>query len=135
MLVKPCAKCKRLIQYNGRSYCPSCEVTARAERDAQALKRKRIRDRAYNRKREPRYSRFYSSADWRRTSKAKMAEANYRCEECGAIAAEVHHIDPIQTDAGWHRRLEWSNLKALCIRCHNKAHRRFGGSGRSWRKP
>ena len=79
----------------------------------------------YNQKRDPKYLRFYASADWKRTSKAKMQEVGYRCEECGALAVEVHHIDPIQTDSGWERRFDWSNLKALCLSCHNKAHGRF----------
>ena len=125
MLIKPCAKCSIMIPY-GRSHCPTCEEIVKAEREMYQAKRKKARDRVYNRKRDPKYMRFYASGDWRRTSKAKMVEANYKCETCGSIAAEVHHIKPIQTPEGWEQRLEWSNLAALCIKCHNRAHKRWG---------
>lgn len=50
----------------------------------------------------------------------------YRCEAkldgCQGIAAEVHHIKPIQTAEGWKLRLDWSNIEALCTSCHNKRH-------------
>ena len=124
MLIKPCAKCSTMIPY-GRSYCSTCEALVYAEREAYAVKRKRIRDRVYNRKRDPKYLRFYASNDWKRTSRAKLEKADYKCEDCGKIAVEVHHIDPIQTESGWQRRLEWSNLKAVCTKCHNIAHQRF----------
>lgn len=52
-------------------------------------------------------------------------DKGYRCEECGAIASEVHHIVPIQTDEGWERRLDYNNLECVCVYCHNKKHGRF----------
>lgn len=126
MLVKPCAKCKRYIQYNGRSYCSTCSEIVEKEREERSLHNKRIRDRAYNKKRDPKYAKFYNSSDWRRLRNAKMDSANYRCEDCFSIATEVHHIKPIQTPEGWELRLEWNNLRAVCAKCHNKAHGRWG---------
>lgn len=58
------------------------------------------------------------------TSKAFLQAARYKCSLCGGLAVEVHHVKPIQSDAGWVERLEWSNLEALCIGCHNKRHNR-----------
>lgn len=125
VLVKPCARCRKLIPY-GRSYCDPCGSAVIAEREESSRKRKKANDRAYNAKRDPKYLRFYASGDWKRLSRAKMDSAGYRCEGCGAIAAEVHHIKPIQTPEGWSLRLDWSNLEAVCINCHNKRHGRWG---------
>lgn len=124
MLLKPCARCRALVAY-GHAYCEKCRPVAEEERRAAFQERKRKWNSRYNAKRDPRFARFYGSTDWKRLSKAKMADAGYRCEDCGTIAVEVHHIDPIQTDSGWERRLDWGNLKAVCLDCHNKAHGRF----------
>lgn len=126
MLLKSCARCGRLVAYPA-AYCDGCKPIAEEERQ-EALAGRNAR---YNRRRDPKYARFYASMDWKRTSKAKMADAGYRCEECGALAVEVHHIEPIQTDEGWQRRLDWGNLQALCLNCHNKAHGRFQPRGKA----
>ena len=34
----------------------------------------------------------------------------FRCEQCGRVASEVHHVVPIQTDDGWTKRLDYDNL-------------------------
>lgn len=78
---------------------------------------------------------FYRSADWKRTSRAKLSAAEYHCEakldgDCTGLACEVHHIQPIQTPEGWERRLDWENLEAVCTHCHNLRH-----AGRFARKP
>lgn len=122
MLLNPCMRCRKLIRYPNK-YCDACLPAAEAERQERA----RQCNARYNLKRDPKYRRFYSSAAWRRLSKARLRDARYRCEDCGKLAIEVHHIDPIQSESGWERRLDWDNLKALCLRCHNKAHGRWGG--------
>lgn len=70
---------------------------------------------------------FYDSKEWKNVRKMKMLEANYRCEKCGNVAEEVHHIivlnesnitNPMIT-------LNVKNLIALCKDCHNKEHGRF----------
>ncbi|MBQ6220382.1 MAG: HNH endonuclease [Methanosphaera sp.] len=42
--------------------------------------------------------------------KEKIMDGKYSCQ----ISEEVHHIVPIQTEEGWKRRLDISNLVALC---------------------
>lgn len=47
----------------------------------------------------------------------KLAEVNYRCEECGGLARTVHHKDGTKTNHSI------DNLKALCYKCHSREHR------------
>lgn len=130
MLLKSCGRCRKLIPYP-KKYCDACTPVVEAERQ-ERIKKSNTR---YNRKRDPKYLRFYASSDWKRMSKARMQAAGYRCEECGRLAVEVHHVAPIQTPEGWERRLDWGNLKALCLDCHNRAHGRFGRRGGRSLKP
>lgn len=122
MAMKPCPKCKSLIPC-GLSYCPACKPIAEAEWEAANEHNAKLRQRVYNRKRDPRYLTFYRSKAWRLTSKEKLRQINYKCEArldgCGGIACEVHHIKPLKTPEGWDRRLDWSNLMGVCIQCHN----------------
>lgn len=71
---------------------------------------------------------FYHSKAWRDTQAAYMASQYYICERCGSVARIVHHKkhitpqninDPCIT-------LDWNNLEALCMDCHNAEH--IGGS-------
>lgn len=60
-------------------------------------------------------------------SRVYLQRAGYKCEahltsDCQRLAVEVHHKDPIQTPTGWNRRLDWSNLEAVCTVCHNLRH-------------
>lgn len=98
-----------------------------AERKAQQQKRA---GQKYNKKRDPKYIRFYSSNEWRILSSKYRQDKGYKCECCGKIATEVHHIKPIQTDQGWERRLDYNNLKLVCLECHNKEHDRFQAKSR-----
>jgi 5-methylcytosine-specific restriction endonuclease McrA len=128
-LVKPCPRCKRLIPH-GWPYCLDCKPIAEAqrqearERKAEYLKKKY--NRRYNSRRDPKYSAFYNSREWKATSRAKLQAAKYKCTAglagCAGIACEVHHIQPIQTAEGWERRLDWENLEPLCTACHNGRH-------------
>lgn len=129
MLQKPCPRCGKMMDY-GPAYCPACAPLAAA--DAEAAKERRIEqkrkqyNRTYNKKRDPKFSRFYKSKPWRLMSKAKLEDVNYKCEAglegCTRLACEVHHKKPIQTQEGWDERLEWDNLEAVCISCHNGRH-------------
>jgi 5-methylcytosine-specific restriction endonuclease McrA len=127
--LKPCPRCKKLIP-NGAAYCPECRPQAEADRaEAQARKTDYLRkkyNRKYNARRDPKYTAFYNSPDWRKTSRAKLQSVSYECqarlEGCQRIACEVHHVEAIQTPKGWDRRLEWENLEALCTSCHNGRH-------------
>lgn len=71
--------------------------------------------------------RFYKSDHWKVARAMKIALAGGRCEKCGAIGTEVHHIihltpdninDPSIT-------VNQDNLMLLCNECHNKEHGRF----------
>lgn len=67
---------------------------------------------------------FYNSPAWRRTQAAYMASRNYVCERCGGLARIVHHRRYI-TPQNIHDpaiALDWANLEALCIDCHNAEH-------------
>ena len=81
--------------------------------------------RKYNKKRDPKYTSFYNSKDWRLLSARYVQDKGFRCEVCGAIATEVHHKKPIQTEDGWMHRLDYDNLELVCVNCHNKRHNRF----------
>lgn len=129
MLLKACPRCKQLIPH-GLSYCSTCAPVAEAERQAKQERRAEYLSKKYNKKynsrRDPKYLTFYRSKDWRMTSRAKLSAAGYKCEAmlqgCTGLAVEVHHTQPIQTEEGWERRLDWDNLEAVCTSCHNGRH-------------
>ena len=67
---------------------------------------------------------FYRSRAWRDTQAAYMASQHNVCERCGGLARIVHHKrhinpeninDPAVT-------LDWANLEAVCLDCHNIEH-------------
>lgn len=125
MILKQCNRCGRPCAYPAK-YCGGClpgVLAARAEREAEVKARA---DKAYNARRDPKYVRFYRSKPWRMMSARYMQDKGYVCEGCGGLAVEVHHRVPIQTDEGWGRRLDLTNLMAVCVDCHNKEHKRFG---------
>ena len=113
----------------GASLCMEC-----ASADSKSRARERDFAKEYAKRREsenPIYRKFYRSREWTLLSQRYAHDAGYLCEECGGIGTDVHHIVPIQTDEGWARRFDWSNLRLLCVRCHNEAHGRTFGNG--WR--
>lgn len=124
MLIKICNKCKKPIIYP-KTYCADCQAQVDEAREAAHRISKRKSDIAYNSRRDKKYTDFYKDDKWRNLSRAYIADKKYKCEDCGQIAAEVHHKEPVQTPEGWERRYEWENLQALCIKCHNKKHKRF----------
>lgn len=126
MALHPCPRCQRLIPV-GVSYCDTCKPLAEAQA-AEAIERRQAYKRskynkAYNKRRDPKYLTFYRSKDWKVTSRAKLQACGYKCEAklegCKGLAVEVHHIKPIKTPEGWNDRLEWDNLMGVCIACHN----------------
>lgn len=124
MLLKSCARCGNLIPY-GATYCSTCEPIVREQRERRLAEYRAKAQANYNRKRDPKYTTFYSSKDWRTLSRKYAQDHGFRCELCGQIATEVHHKDYIQTPSGWERRLDYDNLELLCVTCHNKRHERF----------
>lgn len=124
MLTKVCKKCGKFIPYP-LVYCNDCQSAINEQREKRKEEANKKAQKNYNKKRNPKYIRFYNSSQWRMLSMKYTQDNQYRCEECGAIATEVHHIVPIQTNEGWERRLDYNNLECLCVRCHNKKHGKF----------
>lgn len=124
MLMKACSRCGRLVPY-GMTRCSECEQIKDSEFKERELKRQRRYNRMRRQREDPKYRAFYRSKDWRMLSAFILSESQHRCEDCGRIACEVHHDPPIQTDEGWEGRLKPSHCHALCVRCHNKRHKRF----------
>lgn len=72
-------------------------------------------------------NRFYRSSAWLLARQQKIASCNGRCEKCGAIGEEVHHIIPLTAEniSDPSITLGEENLIYLCKDCHNKEHDRF----------
>lgn len=75
---------------------------------------------------------FYKGKAWIKTRAAFMKSKHWICERCGEPAKICHHKiyltpkninDPNIT-------LNWSNLEALCMDCHNKEHNKTKSSTR-----
>ena len=129
MIIKMCSRCKKPVVYPA-TYCERCLPVVEAEREAREQEQKRAANRAYNKRRDPKYTQFYKGRQWRMLSARYLQDHAYKCESCGGLACEVHHMEPIQTEAGWIRRYDVSNLKAVCTDCHNAEHDRFRKSKR-----
>ena len=132
LLFKLCPRCKRLMPVgNGSSLCSECSEKARLSRKRDRDYKREYRERAESE--DPRFRSFYRSKEWTMTSRHYAQSVGYRCEECGGWGTDVHHVVPIQEPEGWKRRFDESNLKFLCVSCHNKEHGRtfsnnWGGS-------
>ena len=124
MILKLCNKCGKPCAYPAK-YCDVCLPDVLAAREAREAEVKARADKAYNSRRDPKYVRFYRSKPWRMLSARYMQDHAWTCEGCGGLAVEVHHMQPIQTPEGWERRFDVTNLKAVCVECHNKEHDRF----------
>lgn len=76
--------------------------------------------------------RFYRSDAWKKARAIKIASANGRCEKCGAIGEEVHHIIKLTPENVMDTEvsLNQENLLLLCKDCHNKEHGRFTATTR-----
>lgn len=120
MIYKLCRRCKIPIEHP-LTYCSTCHELY----EERQIELQQERDRRYNKKRDPKYKQFYNSNDWRTLKEKKLQDEQYRCERCKKLAVEVHHIKYIQTEEGWELRLDYDNLEALCVDCHNYRHSRF----------
>lgn len=120
MIYKLCRRCKKAIEHPN-VYCDECQVIA----DEKKEQLQKDRDSKYNKTRDPKYKAFYNSTDWKLLKDKKMQNEEYRCELCKKLATEVHHIKPIQIEEWWQFRLDYDNLEALCVDCHNARHDRF----------
>lgn len=145
MIVKMCAKCKKIIEYPNR-YCSTCQKIA----DKQAEETRRKSNRRYNKTRDPKLVKFRKSDEWIQLKEKYLQDLqkkygdvkySYRCEDCIEenkknpnyeiqFAEEVHHLQFIETPEGWLRRLDYNNLRALCHMHHDIRHNRFQKKGR-----
>jgi len=61
---------------------------------------------------------YLKSDHWQRVRKAKLKQAGYRCEKCGAKERlDIHHLTYARLG---HERM--SDLKTLCRGCHTVQH-------------
>lgn len=80
---------------------------------------------------------FYHTKEWRRLRRIALIRDNRECQNCKEDglctrnALEVHHLEEVRLRP--EKALELSNLKTLCIKCHNKEHDR-GARGRKKRE-
>ena len=134
MIIKLCARCKKPTVYPAR-YCSTCSPIVERERQEREEKERERSMKKYNQQRDPKFSSFYKSKSWRMMSSRYMQDHGFKCESCGSLATDVHHVIPIQIPEGWDRRFDVGNLRALCVECHNKEHGRFIRKNRTDRKP
>lgn len=122
MICKLCRRCKKIIVHPA-TYCSDCYKIVEEEKNEKL----KARERKYNSHRNPKYLQFYKSKEWYQLKERKLADEQYRCQfnGCKNLAADVHHIIPIQTSDGWERKLDYDNLEALCVEHHNYRHNRF----------
>ena len=140
MIIKMCAKCKKIIEYPNR-YCSECQKIV----DEQAEETRKRSNRKYNKTRDPKLVKFRKSDEWRQLKEKYLQDIQhkygnvkyaYKCEDCIEenrknpdyeiqFAEEVHHLQFIETPEGWLRRLDYNNLRALCHMHHDKRHNRF----------
>lgn len=67
---------------------------------------------------------FYNSRAWIKCRDGYMNSVGYVCELCGEAAVICHHKEHI-TPANINDpniTLNWGNLMAVCLECHNKIH-------------
>ncbi|MGL5243556.1 MAG: HNH endonuclease [Sarcina sp.] len=67
---------------------------------------------------------FYKSTEWIKCRNGFMKSKNYICERCRGVAYIVHHkkhITPFNIQDP-NITLNWDNLQAVCVDCHNALH-------------
>lgn len=70
---------------------------------------------------------FYKSNEWQLARQFKITQVDGKCERCGKIGQEVHHIKRLNISniKDVSVSLDQKNLELLCKDCHNKEHKRF----------
>lgn len=130
-LYKTCARCGKMILQPYR-YCDKCQT----DYENEMTERKKQINKRYDETRDTKYIKFYKSKEWQMLKERKLMDVQYKCEECSKakmvdknyherLATEVHHIETLKDN--WNRRLDYTNLKALCHYHHDVAHHRFSG--------
>ena len=67
---------------------------------------------------------FYTSQKWIRCRDGYMQSKGYVCELCGDVAVICHHKEHLTPENinDPEVTLNWANLQAVCLECHNKIH-------------
>ena len=67
---------------------------------------------------------FYNSKEWRKCREGFLKKKFHTCEHCGRYAFIVHHKKPLTPGNinNPYISLNWDNLKALCLMCHQDIH-------------
>lgn len=69
--------------------------------------------------------RFYNSKEWKQIRQSVLMRDNYLCQQCGAVAEEVHHINHVtQENINSKETHCEKNLISLCRNCHCRLHDR-----------
>lgn len=80
---------------------------------------------------------FYKSSEWQEIRQQALARDNYECQECkrqGRVYTDQYDKDKHKRLDVDHKQeiymhpelaLEIENLETLCVKCHNKKHKRF----------
>ena len=63
----------------------------------------------------------YATREWGLLRAAKLRATNWRCEQCGKYAKQVHHVVPLW--AGGPAFPPLDGLRVLCRVCHHGAHK------------
>lgn len=79
--------------------------------------------------REDKLIKFYQSPPWRKLRLQRLQLDHYECQPCRrkgkySKAQNVHHKKEVKKVPSL--ALELDNTEAICIRCHNEEHKRFG---------
>ena len=111
---KPCSQpgCSELIKADN-TYCQK----HRKENNS-------YRNKRYDRKRDPKIKKFYSSSQWQK-ARDRYLKKNPLCEICEkkgrTKAAEVVH-HKVEVKENFSKRLDIDNLMSLCKKCHQEVH-------------
>lgn len=64
----------------------------------------------------------YRDRRWKYIARTRRRMDDYRCAVCGVrgVVLHVHHRRAVANGGGHHL----GNLQTLCLRCHERAHRR-----------
>ena len=103
--------------------CPNLTRERYCEQHAYRKKQDEAeRQRFYDQhQRDRKAAEFYRTSEWQRLAERRLALDHYLCRNCLAEqkltrATEVDHVIPIRVR--WDLRLELSNTRSLCHRCH-----------------
>ena len=66
------------------------------------------------------YEDYLKSDDWKKLRLRVLKRANYKCEFCGSVAREIHHVMYLKKENSEMDNV--NHLVACCKRCHKLCH-------------